>query len=520
MSYRLSGLEKRDGKFVKFPIEATISHTNVRGKKLLGATLREVTKHIRSAETLRESEAGSRSVVLGSPVAMAITRLPEETNLLVNEKFTELFGYTSEDIPDVAHWWPLAYPDSAYREKVRAEWQARVQTALELNRAMEPMEAAVKCKDGSHRFVEFHSASLGDTLIVTFVDRTERHLGQVKLRESEERFSALADAAPVLIWMSGLDRLCTYVSKRWLEFTGRTLQQELGSGWLEGVHPDDVAHCADTYFQAFDRRESFHIEYRLRRDDGEYRWVYDAGVPRYDSEGEFAGYIGSCIDVTERRAAERALSRLGQRLIQAQEDERSRIARELHDDIGQRLAVLAYTLQSIGTNGKGSSSLAGQKISEAVNLVRNLAGDVHSLSHRLHSGTLDHLGLVMGAAGLCREISERQGVQVDFQSTGVSKKLSREISLCLFRVLQEALQNAVKHSGAQDFKVALTGSPNTIELMVQDAGIGFRPRKAEKGSGLGLLSMRERLKSVDGDLFIESEPLRGTTIRARAPITR
>jgi two-component system, LuxR family, sensor kinase FixL len=139
------------------------------------------------------------------------------------------------------------------------------------------------------------------------------------LRESEERFRFVADAAPVLIWMSGVDRLCTFFNKPWLEFTGRSMEQEMGNGWAEGVHPDDLQKCLKTYVEAFDARQPFVMQYRLRRHDGEYRWVSDQGVARYDPERNFAGYIGSCVDVTELINKERALREFEERVVLAAE---------------------------------------------------------------------------------------------------------------------------------------------------------------------------------------------------------
>src|SRR5205814_3278525 len=127
------------------------------------------------------------------------------------------------------------------------------------------------------------------------------------LRESEERFRTVADAAPVLIWMSGVDKLCTFFNKFWLEFTGRTMEQEMGNGWAEGVHPDDLQKCLKIYTDAFDARGPFVMQYRLRRHDGEYRWISDNGVPRYDAQKNFTGYIGSCMDITELLSKDEAL---------------------------------------------------------------------------------------------------------------------------------------------------------------------------------------------------------------------
>lgn len=142
----------------------------------------------------------------------------------------------------------------------------------------------------------------------------ERVTGQTELRESESRFQIVADAAPVLIWMAGTDKLCTFFNKPWLDFTGRSMKQELGNGWAEDVHPDDLPNCLEVYTSAFDARQPFVMQYRLRRNDGEYRWISDQGVPRYDAQGTFAGYIGSCVDVTELITKEEALRQSEERM--------------------------------------------------------------------------------------------------------------------------------------------------------------------------------------------------------------
>jgi two-component system sensor kinase FixL len=147
----------------------------------------------------------------------------------------------------------------------------------------------------------------------------ERTKGDAQLRESEERFRIVADAAPVLIWMSGADKLCTFFNKTWLEFTGHSLKQEMGNGWAEGVHPNDLQRCLKTYSEAFDARKPFVMQYRLRRHDGQYRWISDHGVPRYDTQGRFTGYIGSCVDVTELMKKEEALREFEERVVLAAE---------------------------------------------------------------------------------------------------------------------------------------------------------------------------------------------------------
>jgi PAS domain S-box-containing protein len=348
-------------------------------------------------------------------------------------------------------------------------------------------------------------------------DITARKRAEAALRESEETFRVVTDSVPAMIWMSGVDRRCTLVNRAWLAFTGRSIESELGHGWTDGVHPDDLSRCLETYTEAFDRREPFSMEYRLRRHDEEYRWVLDEGVPIFKANGSFAGYIGSAIDVTTRKLAEDALSRLSQKLIEAHDEERALIARELHDDISQRIGMLAATLTHVKQCLPASAAEFRSEIEEACNEAVQLGCDIQSLSHRVHSSKLELLGLTAAAASLCKECSNLQRVEIDFHAENVPPDLSPEISLCLYRVLQEALQNATKHSGVRHFTVSLKGGTKDIELTVRDSGIGFEPEHAIRGQGLGLSSMQERLKLVNGQLFIDSNMQRGTTVQARVP---
>ena len=503
----------------EFPIETSISHTEAGGKKLFTVIIRDVTERRLSEEILKRSEKRSKDRMLRSPVAMVVTRGETNEFEVINFKFTQLFGYSIKDVPDEAHWWLLAYPDEAYREMIKIEWQRRVQKAIKSDIEIEPMEATVRCKDGSMRHIEFHFASLGDTGLVSFVDLTERQLAQEALRESEERFRLVANAAPVMIWMSGPDKLCTYFNQPWLRFTGRSIHEELGNRWTEGVHSEDLVRYLDVYTKAFDRRETFETEYRLRRHDGEYRWILDLGVPRLNADGSFAGYIGSCLDVTERKLAEETLSSVSRRLIEAHEEERAWIARELHDDINQRIALLAVSMARLEQDVPESSVGLRNRLQEEIKHLSDIGSEIQALSHRLHSSKLEYLGLAAAAASFCRELSDQQKVEIEFHSGDIPKKLPQEISLCLFRVLQEALQNATKYSGSKRFQVTLSNTSSEIHLTVRDSGIGFDLDETLKGHGLGLTSMKERLKLVDGKLSIDSQLQGGTTIHASVPLS-
>jgi PAS domain S-box-containing protein len=344
-----------------------------------------------------------------------------------------------------------------------------------------------------------------------------RRRAEASLQESERRFRLVTNTAPVLIWMSGPDMLRDYFNEPWLEFTGRPLEAELGNGWTEGVHPEDLKKSLDTYQRAFDRRESFKMQYRLRRHDGEYRWLLDVGVPRLNPDGFFAGYIGSCMDITDHKRAEEALADVGRRLIGAHEEERTWIARELHDDINQRIAMLAVQLEQWAQHPPSSGAEVSDHIDHVRQDLSDLGKDIQALSHRLHSSKLEYLGIVSAANSFCKELSEQQKVEIEFSHAGIPQRLPKETSLCLFRVLQEALQNAVKHSGERHFKVELRGTLREIQLTVSDSGVGFDQQSATKRCGIGLVSMRERLQLVGGEFLVKSKPGGGTTIRAFVP---
>jgi PAS domain S-box-containing protein len=357
-----------------------------------------------------------------------------------------------------------------------------------------------------------------DVLARQAADLIERTLGEEALRQSEERFRLIADTAPVMIWMSGAEQQITYLNQTWLDYTGRPVDAVLGQRRAAVLHPDEAERCRGVYEKAFEQREPFQMEHRLRRHDGVYRWVLTAGVPRYDVDGSFVGYIGTALDITERKLAEEALSAVSQKLIEAHEEESSRIARELHDDINQRLAVVSMRLGYLKEGPSASAAEFKQEVGEVGQEIADLAADIQAVSHRLHPAKLEILGLERATAGVCEELSNRHGVAIDVHFENIPTALSREISLCLYRVLQEALQNVVKHSGSRHAHVSLNAQIDTIDLTVKDSGAGFDPQEALRGRGLGLTSMKERLKIVGGDLSIHSQPGHGTTVHAVAPL--
>jgi PAS domain S-box-containing protein len=219
----------------------------------------------------------------------------------------------------------------------------------------------------------------------------------------------------------------------------------------------------------------------------------------------------------DAKQAEEVLSRMGRKLLQAHDEERIKLAQELHDYV-ERLVLLSIDLGRFRQDSPNLVPDTSRQIGDAIRRVEDLVIDIQTLSQRLHSSKLQYLGLAAAAASFCKELSGHKKVEIDFVSEDVPKELPQEVSLCLFHVLQEALQNAVNYSGSRLLQVLLTGRSNELNLTIRDSGIGFEPEEAMKGPGLGLTIMKERLKMVHGELSIESQRGSGTTVHVRVPL--
>ena len=312
----------------------------------------------------------------------------------------------------------------------------------------------------------------------------------------DEICRVVAENAPVLIWVSGKDKLRTYVNKRWLEFTGQPAESQLGNGWTDGIHSDDLQRYMGIYSESFDFRQEFKVEYRLRRHDGEFRWMCDTGVPFFKADGSFAGHIGSCFDVTDHALRAEALSQANARLIEAQEQERTTIARELHDDIGSSLAILGIEMLRAGQPVSGTPGRRHPGVQEVYQKLQELASRVSRLSHQLHSPMLDYMGLAMAIEKECRQFSEKCHMPVLCSCNEIPARLDPNVALSFLRVVQEALHNAAKHSRAARVAVDVIATGAEITLRVSDDGIGFNVELIRLAPGIGLISMRERMRLI------------------------
>ncbi len=287
--------------------------------------------------------------------------------------------------------------------------------------------------------------------------------------------------------------------------------------WIDHLHPKDHAWAVGYCLSKMEQNDNYEFEYRMTAADGRSVWLHDiVNVVRQD--GAPVILRGFLIDITERKQAEELLKDLSARLITAQEEERRRIAREVHDDFNQRLALLAVDLERLHNAPPDSQEHLVDGLASLLRRTKEISSGLHNLSHRLHPSILEHLGLVAATRSLCKEISDQHGIDIEFVHHGIPRSLPGDVALCLYRIAQEALRNVIKHSGAESARVEITKTESELKLQISDNGTGFDPKIARTRRGLGLLSMRERLRQVDGTIsFMRIEPT-GTRVDVRIPV--
>src|SRR5688572_7892032 len=326
------------------------------------------------------------------------------------------------------------------------------------------------------------------------------------------------DVVPVPIWMIGVQGTLWYGNRAWHRLTAaeRFSERQTGVGWLEAVHQDDRHKTlAALRAAAARRRRSLEVELRVGSTDTWRSWSL-TGAPYSETSGEGLMFVGTAQETTAAREADVRLRDLGARLVTAQEVERARIARELHDDLAQRVALLAAKLGLAGDRRPFTAKHVREDLAAARRMLRELSVSIHTLSHELHPSKLRLLGLSPTLRSLCEEVSGGCGTPIHFTADDDSIDVADATALCVYRVTQEALQNAVKHSGAGRVEVALSITPSQITLRIADNGCGFDPA-ACGDAGIGLLTMRERVELVRGWLQIVSERGSGTLVEAVLP---
>jgi PAS domain S-box-containing protein len=263
--------------------------------------------------------------------------------------------------------------------------------------------------------------------------------------------------------------------------------------------------------------QNYDLTFRMLTKDDRVIWLHSLVHVTFE-RNKAQRVSGLMIDITEQKRAEEALIDLGGRLIAAQEKERARIARELHDDFNQRMALLSIELDQLG--GAIHERIDHKLFEKLQRQVKEISADIHRLSYRLHPSKLDHLGLGSAVKSLCEEYSESSKVKISFYKNGLPETLPKDLALTLFRVAQEALRNCIRHSGANSVQVVLMKARNGLRLSISDNGCGFDAKSESTQGGLGFISMRERLHLAGGEMQVYSQPRRGTRLEVTVPLMR
>jgi PAS domain S-box-containing protein len=376
---------------------------------------------------------------------------------------------------------------------------------------------------------------LEEKFLILEKENSELKRQQVEINQAKELYLKIFEEFPALIWRSGLDKLCDYFNKTWLEFTGRTMEQERGNGWAEGVHPDDFDFCLKTYVEAFDKREPFLMEYRMKNKAGEYRWIRDFGRPFYDLDNSFNGYIGSCYDITTIKDNELALIELN-----ATKDKFfSIIAHDLRNPFNSILGLSAVLEQQIKNNDLSN-------IEEQVHIIRKASEQAFELLVNLFEWSQSQTGRMVFNPQL-KDVSRLIHQAIDFADDFVGHKFLRiccsipenlmaTVDTDMFNaILRNLISNAIKFSHPGGTITVSAGIENAELLVsVKDEGVGI-PKNAldrlfklnekvsttgtlnEKGSGLGLVLCKDFIDRHKGRIWVETEPNKGSSFRFILP---
>ncbi len=352
-----------------------------------------------------------------------------------------------------------------------------------------------------------------------FVNALERRDTYKALRESESRLNLAANAADAGLWTLDVASGIFWVTEKTRDLFAFPQNTDITfDDFLAVVHPDDRPMIQQAVDQAIQSKEEIKVQYRILRSDGSIRWMSSRGHIQFQGSENPGLLMGVTIDITERKgteerllASQKALRAFTSRLLTIQEEERRRLARELHDDLSQRLAVLA-----IETGQLEKKADPGSKLQHIREQLVKLSADVHDISRQLHPSIIDDLGLVDAMNSECLSFSRRENLEIRFEQSHIPPRIPRDVAICFYRVLQESLRNVKKHAVTDRAEVAIFGDGEELVLRIRDAGVGFDIEKAHHKAGLGLVSMEERARLIKGEFKIQSRPGEGTTIELRA----
>lgn len=521
----------------EFPLEIGLSPIETAEGTGVMASIIDITERKRAEEV----SAVLSAIVTSSPDAI-VSKTLEGIVTSWNASAERLFGYSAEEM--------IGRPILRLIPPERHNEEAHILARLRAGEGIEHYETVRTRKDGSFLEVSLTISPvrdragriIGASKIIR--DISESNRSQVALRESEARFRIMADTAPVLVWMADTTKLCTWFNKPWIDFTGRSMEQEAGNGWVEGVHPDDFERCLDLYSTAFDARRPFTMEYRLRRYDGEYRWFLDTGIPRVSETGDFIGYIGSCIDITDRKQAEkdvRALNEELERRVLERTAELEAVNKELESfsySVSHDLRAPLRSMEGFGQalledyagllddQGKdylnritAASVRMGRLIDDLLNLSRLSRGEMHRVP-------VDLSALAQDIAKDLQKTDFLRHVEVVIKEGLVLHGDAQLIRAMMENLIGNAWKYTSKHARAR-IEVGSTAYPDgRLVYFVKDDGAGFDMAYVGKlfgafqrlhlsgefpGTGIGLATVKRIVHRHGGTVWAEGEIEKGAT---------
>jgi PAS domain S-box-containing protein len=519
------------------------------------ASIIDMTGQRRAEKALAESQDRLALALEAAGGAMWGWNIPENRLDEWDPIYRKLFGFSGQEPPRIETWLARLHPEDSQRLEKRLEQMLRTPgddiwdeefRILHPERGERWLFGLGKClRDGSGKVVRMTGVCMDVTerrdaqeVLRRNKEELTRKQAELLVLESERRFILLANSAPVLIWASGPDKLCTFFNQPWLNFTGRSLEQELGNGWAEGVHVDDLAGCIKVYNESFDARRPFTMEYRLRRYDGQYRWVSDHGVPRYDAQGDFLGYIGSCVDATERKDAEAEARRAYQELAHVSRvSTLGELAGSLAHELNQPLAAIlsnAQAAQRFLKDGRAGldemreilndivvqDRRAGEVIVRMRAMLRK--GEIQVTPLQLNEVIEDVLGL-MHAELISRRVTISRRLAKDLPPVSADRVQLQQVFLNLIVNACDAMSG----NPPPDRRLTITSElvdGEHVQAAVTDTGPGFagealqrifEPFRTTKptGLGLGLPICRSIIHAHGGEICAENGKERGATVR-------
>jgi len=483
----------------------------IAGERCALAAGEDVTERRLTEIALLESEAKFRLVA--ETASCCIWILQEGRMVYLSPQVESITGYTRDEILRMS-------PRDLVHPEFRSALGKRAQSDPKNPELLSRYQYKIIDKNGEDRWLELTDSALEfngkPAILVTALDITAAKRAEQEIKEHAMYLDALVSNSPLGVVIKDENlrvRFCNEAFERMFLYSQAELQ---GNDLDEIIAPHD-RELASELTRTSQSGKVVHAIAQRRRKDGSLIDIELHGVRLYSGDnlvGAFAFYQ----DITERRRSEEKLQSLRHRLARAQEEERARIARDLHDDTGQRLALLSIDLEQLKQTSLKTRSSLSQQLESLVKLASEITSDVHNVSRRLHPSQVELLGLVTALANFCKDFATRNGVEIQFIHSGIHSKPPLDAALCLFRVAQEAIRNVQKHSGCQKARIELAEIAGSLNLRVTDEGMGFDPDSRDASQGLGLLSMEERLHSMGGELTVHSRPGSGTCIEASLPL--